>query len=462
MLALDTRRMPIPVLLVSGSLGSGKTTLLNHILHNKINLRVTCLVNDLAAQNIDAELLIARDEARKTVHLSNGCVCHALSDEFEEEMWQVLQETDGSDQTDYVVIETSGVVDPVSLVQKLERRYGKMTRARLDGVVIVVDADVLANQLGAEGVEGAEGAETARRRLASSAGPALMRQLACADVVLLNKVDLLSEAQAARTRELVQAAAPWARVHCCSHGKMPLQVCPPHPPHTRHTCRALSHALCTPSPAPLLCTPPLHPSSAPPPLQLLLNVEYVRSDAAGAPGHEARLLAQQGGYLTAAAAPQQQVEGRQARLQAEAEAAPQGEGAITSSGSAPSWAVAPSKQPHDGVRSVTFHSAHPLRLASFQDLLAAGGAGPAAEGEEEGGVRFAPSLTIALTFALTFTAPKAHTPSPPHSAPPPPSPPPPPSGVCRVPQRTGASGADQGRRVVRGVSHPSVRRIGVA
>ena len=84
MLALDTRRMPVPVLLVSGSLGSGKTTLLNHILHNKINLRVTCLVNDLAAQNIDAELLIARDEARKTVHLSNGCVCHGLSGEVEE------------------------------------------------------------------------------------------------------------------------------------------------------------------------------------------------------------------------------------------------------------------------------------------------------------------------------------------------------------------------------------------
>ena len=47
-------------------------------------------------------------------------------------------------------------------------------------------------------------------------------------------MDLLSEAQAARTRELVQAAAPWARVHCCSHGKMPLQVRPPHPPHPPH------------------------------------------------------------------------------------------------------------------------------------------------------------------------------------------------------------------------------------
>ena len=153
-------------------------------------------------------------------------------------------------------------------------------------------------------------------------------------------------------------------------------------------------------PFPLLSAPPLHPSSAlssaslfcthlcTPPLQLLLNVEYVRSDAAGAPGHEARLLAQQGSYLTAGAAPPQQMEGRQARLQAEA--ASQGEGVITSGGGAPSWAVAPSEQQHDGVRSVAFHSAHPLRLAAFQDLMAAGGAGPAAEGEDEGGVRLPP------------------------------------------------------------------------
>eukprot|EP00966_Prymnesium_polylepis_P335972 7391306-Prymnesium_polylepis.1 len=88
MLALGTRRLPVPVLLVSGSLGTGKTTLLNHILNNKLNLRVTCLVNDLAALNVDAELLVRRDVARKTVHLSNGCACHSLSGEFEAEMWQ--------------------------------------------------------------------------------------------------------------------------------------------------------------------------------------------------------------------------------------------------------------------------------------------------------------------------------------------------------------------------------------
>ena len=261
MLSLGTRQLPVPVLLVSGSLGSGKTTLLNHILHNKLNLRGTCLVNDLAAQNIDAALLVARDEARKTVHLSNGCACHTLSGEFEEAMWEVLQETDGSDQTDYVVIETSGVADPVGLVQRLERRYGKMTRARLDGVAVVVDADLLASQLHEPHAgDAVESPEAARRALVAAAGPALGRQLACADVVVLNKCDLLAEEAAARTAARVQWAAPWAAVHRCERGRLPLH--------------------------------------------LLLNVELVHSGAAaGAPGHEARLIAHAGGFVTGGAAP---------------------------------------------------------------------------------------------------------------------------------------------------------------
>jgi hypothetical protein len=94
--ALEARpRLAVPVLLVSGQLGSGKTSLLNHILRNKLNLRVTCLVNDLAALNVDAELLLQRSAAHKTVALSAGCVCHGLSGEFESEVWKALQETDG-------------------------------------------------------------------------------------------------------------------------------------------------------------------------------------------------------------------------------------------------------------------------------------------------------------------------------------------------------------------------------
>ena len=128
-LAAGTRRAPLPVLLVAGALGAGKTTLLNHILHNRLNLRVTCVVNDFASLSVDADMLLHRDEARKTVTLSNGCACHALGGKFEDEMWELLQEERGAERTDYVVVETSGIADPVRLVQSLERKYGKMTRA---------------------------------------------------------------------------------------------------------------------------------------------------------------------------------------------------------------------------------------------------------------------------------------------------------------------------------------------
>ena len=112
MLSHGRRRLAVPVLLVSGTLGAGKTTFLNHLLSNKLNLRITCLVNDLSSINVDAELLLQRDRARKTVRLSNGCACHSLGSVFEAEMWEALNETDGVERTDYIAVEMTGVADP--------------------------------------------------------------------------------------------------------------------------------------------------------------------------------------------------------------------------------------------------------------------------------------------------------------------------------------------------------------
>lgn len=233
MLAKGAVRRPVPVLLVSGSLGAGKTTLVNHILQNKLNLNITCLVNDLASINVDADMLVHTDAARKTVRLSNGCACHSLSGELEEEMWTVLQEVDGADRVDYVVIETSGVADPARLVQSLERRHGKMTRARLDAVVVVVDADLLAHQLAAVDADRGDGAAAdddeaeaerrARARLVAACGEASWRQLACADSILLNKLDLLDTCQAEHpVASHVRGAVPWATVLTCVRGEVPL------------------------------------------------------------------------------------------------------------------------------------------------------------------------------------------------------------------------------------------------
>lgn len=334
-------RLPVPVLLVSGSLGSGKTALLNHLLRNRLNLRVTCLVNDLAALNVDAALLLDHRASQKTVALSDGCLCHGLRGEFEKELWKVLQETDGADRVDYFVIETSGVADPLLLVSMLERRFGTMTRARLDALVIVVDADLLARELreqmrrhdeasspgGAEaavpcGANGAEPAGCSGEEAAAvpasdvpaaaacvpaAAGESLWQQLRRADLIVLNKRDLLSPADAALLPLAVRRAAPWAEV--------------------------LSTEWCNV------------------PLCQLLNVEMTGAAGGGGglPSHET----EQRAYMTRITPP-----GRSHP--------PAGETETRSPLSL--W------QPHADFSTMEFSSRMPLRLAAFQDLIATIGA----------------------------------------------------------------------------------------
>ncbi|CAN0364479.1 unnamed protein product, partial [Ectocarpus fasciculatus] len=116
---------------------------------------------------------------------------------------------------DYLVIETSGVSDPESIVRALDKTFGKLTRARLDSVVTVVDADALSHQL--EEAAGAGGQGDAGGMLVS-----MRHQLESADVVLLNKADLLDDQRLSKLTEKVASVNPAARVECCSYGKVPL------------------------------------------------------------------------------------------------------------------------------------------------------------------------------------------------------------------------------------------------
>ena len=242
----------LPVTLVTGFLGSGKTSLLRHILTNKSNLRVAAAVNDFAAVNLDAKLVSKVQQigggarADTVVELSNGCLCcsSAASSGFSEAVWKVLQECDVG-KVQYLVVETSGVTDPLSLIGTLDQEFGRLFRVRLDSVVTVVDADVLLAELASADLAAAAGgaapaavAGPPRQYIASRtaggdtsfASSVAESQLRCADAVLLNKVDLLPEAE--QRDAAVGTLAEWVerevgagvRVYPCSQCSVPLDA----------------------------------------------------------------------------------------------------------------------------------------------------------------------------------------------------------------------------------------------
>lgn len=190
-------RPPIPVTVIGGYLGSGKTTLLNHVLRQAGGRRITVLVNDFGDINIDGDLIAADDG--DTITLTNGCVCCMIGSDLMTALWSVL---DRDDTPDHVIIEASGIADPTPIAH-----HALTPGFDLDGVVVLLDA------------------ETARRRERHPVvGRTIRRQLAAADVLVLNKTDLVSAEQLAALDDWLTRAAPGVPVlHACN-GDVPISA----------------------------------------------------------------------------------------------------------------------------------------------------------------------------------------------------------------------------------------------
>jgi G3E family GTPase len=177
---LDAVGAPIPLTILTGFLGAGKTTLLNRLLNGDHGLRVAVLVNDFGAINIDAELVVG--VAGDVISLANGCICCSLRDDL---VQVVLEMMERPERPEYVILEASGVADPAGITLAFHTPRLR-DRIRLDSVTCVIDAEQV---------------------FAYPDQPALMdlqlRQIAFADMVILNKVDLVGPEQVRRIRDLI-------------------------------------------------------------------------------------------------------------------------------------------------------------------------------------------------------------------------------------------------------------------
>jgi cobalamin biosynthesis protein CobW len=199
----------VPCTIVTGFLGAGKTTLIRHVLGNAQGRRLAVIVNEFGDVGIDGEILKGCGNAacpeENIVELANGCLCCTVADEFVPALDAIL----ARDGVEHIVIETSGLALPKPLVQAFHWPAIK-SRVTVDGVVVVVDGAALADGRVANDL-----AALARQRADDAAlihddpiEEVFADQIACADLVVLNKRDLVDEAGLAKAQAAIAGALP--------------------------------------------------------------------------------------------------------------------------------------------------------------------------------------------------------------------------------------------------------------
>jgi len=212
-----------PVTVLSGALGAGKTTTLNHLLSNADGRRLAVLVNDMGAVNVDAELVEAREDG--ITELSNGCICCDLRDDLEVAVSRLARRRD----FDHLVVESSGISEPAP-VARLFTTGPASAPYRLDTLATVVDAADFRSTLADDEIVTTEDVRRTRPGQAEREGEVrplselLVGQVECADVLLVNKCDLVDEAEVEATERLLEALNPDARRYRTTRGRIDLDA----------------------------------------------------------------------------------------------------------------------------------------------------------------------------------------------------------------------------------------------
>lgn len=212
----------IPITLLTGYLGSGKTTLLNYILNNQEGYKIAVIVNDIGAVNIDASKIakdgIVNSKDDSLVPLQNGCICCTLKTDLLEQLQDIIE----TKKFDYIVIEASGICEPIPIAQTITAledaylQYNMPKLCYLDSIVSVVDAKRLSDEFN-------QGENLLNDKIdEEDIENLIIQQIEFCDTIILNKIDEVTKEELASVTDVIKALQPSAEIIPTNYSKVEL------------------------------------------------------------------------------------------------------------------------------------------------------------------------------------------------------------------------------------------------